>query len=305
MIQSTGRAIVHLLEDVAIGAANVIPGVSGGTMALIFGIYERLIILLGTLTKAGLRLLQFDVSGFLELARRVEWGFFIALFAGVLIAPVLGAALIPELMARYPEASRSLFFGLILGTLPIPWLRIKRRNASNILVGLAAAAISFFLVGFPPQELADPGLIAVFFSAAVAICAMILPGVSGAFLLLVLGMYEPVLSAVRDGIWPVIIVFCAGAAIGLGSFALGLRVLLRRAHDATMAALVGLMAGSLRALWPWLSEDRGLELPGPADPVTNVVLLGLVGLVVSVGVTWWEIRQGKLRARQEAESLGS
>lgn len=301
MIHSAGRAIVHLLQGVAIGAANVIPGVSGGTMALIFGIYERLIILLGTLTKAGLRLLRFDLEGFVELVRRIDWAFFFALFAGVVIAPVLGAALIPELMLRYPEASRSLFFGLILGTLPIPWLRIEHRGARNFLVAVVAAAVSFVLVGVPPQELADPGLLAVFLSAAVAICAMILPGVSGAFLLLVLGMYEPALAAVRDGVWPVIIVFCAGAAIGLGSFALGLRVLLKHAHDATMAALVGLMAGSLRALWPWLSADRGLELPGPGDPVTNVVLLGLVGLMVSAGVTWWEIRQGKLRSERPVE----
>lgn len=302
MIQSAGRAIVHLLQGVAIGAANVIPGVSGGTMALIFGIYERLIILLGTLTKAGLHLVAFDFSGFVDLARRVEWGFFVALFAGVLIAPVLGAALIPELMLRYPEASRSLFFGLILGTLPIPWLRIKHRHIRNVLVAAVAAIVSFVLVGFPPQELANPGLLAVFFSAAVAICAMILPGVSGAFLLLVLGMYEPVLAAVRDGVWPVILVFCAGAAIGLGSFALGLRVLLQRAHDATMAALVGLMAGSLRALWPWLSQDRHIELPGPGDPMTNVVLIGLVGLVVSAGVTWWEVRQGNLEPEQPVEA---
>ncbi|NNF03038.1 MAG: DUF368 domain-containing protein [Rhodothermales bacterium] len=301
MILSAGRAIVHLLEGVAIGAANVIPGVSGGTMALIFGIYERLILLLGLLTKAGLRLLRFDVSGFLDHMRRVEWAFFIALFAGILIAPILGAALIPELMARYPEASRSLFFGLILGTLPIPWLRIGRRNARLVLIALSAAAVSFFLTGFPPQELADPGLPAVFFAAAVAICAMILPGVSGAFLLLVLGMYEPVLAAVRDGVWPVIIVFCAGAAIGLGSFALGLRVLLDRAHDATMAALVGLMAGSLRALWPWLSNDRGLELPGPGDPVANVILLGFAGLCVSAAITWYEVTKGNLEPEQPSD----
>jgi putative membrane protein len=301
MIRSTGRAIVHFLEGVAIGAANVVPGVSGGTMALIFGIYERLIDLLGSLFRAGLRLVRFDASGSISILRGVDWPFLAALFGGILVAPVLGAALIPDLMRAWPEASRSLFFGLILGSLPIPWLRIHRRSSRNIMVALVAAAISFVLVGVPPRELADPGLLAVFLSAAVAICAMILPGISGAFLLLVLGMYDPVLSAVDARDWTVILVFCAGAGLGLGSFALGLKALLARAHDATMAALVGLMAGSLRSLWPWLAENRDLRLPATGEPLMLVVLLGAAGFVISGGITLWEMRRSALSGAGDAE----
>lgn len=118
----------------------------------------------------------------------------------------------------------------------------------------------------------------VFAAAAVAICAMILPGVSGSFLLLVFGMYEPTLDAVRNLDLRYIAVFVVGAIVGLGSFATLLRRLLEQHHDRTMAALVGLMLGSLRALWPWQSDDRALL--GPGDNVIGVLALVAIGFVI-------------------------
>lgn len=283
------RWLGHVLQGVAIGAANVIPGVSGGTMALLFGIYERLIELLGSLFKAGLDLVRLDFSAFRTRMQGISWGFFLALSAGILIAPLAGARLIPEWLDTWPEASRSLFFGLILGSLPIPWLRITERSVANAIWMVGAAALAFYLVGLPPRDVVDPSLLAYFLAAAVAICAMILPGVSGAFLLLVLGMYRPLFEAIDARNLAVIGAFGLGAGLGLGSFALLLRWLLDRYHNATMAVLVGLMAGSLRSLWPWLADDRTLQWPASGDGVMTIVLWGVLGLVVSAGMTLWEI----------------
>ena len=287
------RWLVWTLQGIGIGVANVIPGVSGGTMALIFGIYERLIALLSDLVKAGLLLLRLDVKGFVAALRGLDLVFLFWLAAGIVLAPLLGAEFIPRMLETYPIESRSLFFGLILGTIPIPWLRIRRHGSATWGILVAAALASFILVGIPPLDPGDPGLLAIFLSAALAICAMILPGVSGAFILLVLGMYAPIFEAI-DARDPVVIgTFMLGAGAGLGSFALLLKWLLEHAHDLTMAALVGLMAGSLRSLWPWLSEDRSLLAPDTGDGFVWVLVIGLGGLVLSAVMTWWEVRRSK------------
>jgi len=288
-------------QGLAIGVANVIPGVSGGTMALIFGIYEKLISLLSDLFQASLALVRFDFKTFKGLLSSVSWGFLVLLILGILVAPLTGAALIPDLLDTWPEHSRSLFFGLILGTIPIPWIRMSSPRVAHALVLVLSAAISFYLVGLPPTEISDPSLVAVFFSAALAICAMILPGVSGAFVLLVIGMYAPIFEAIDQRNLAVIAVFALGAGVGLGSFAVVLKYLLEKAHDWTMAALVGLMAGSLRALWPWLESDRSLALPTSWQGQGWVIALGLLGLLVSVGMTVLELRSAKHKANASAQ----
>lgn len=290
--------LTALGQGFAIGVANVIPGVSGGTMALIFGIYEKLISLLSDLFKASLALVRFDIASFKLLLAGIPWSFLIWLGIGILVAPLAGAALIPDLLQSWPEHSRSLFFGLILGTIPIPWIRMHHPKVAHGLVLVVAAVISFVLVGLPPAEITNPSLVAVFFAAALAICAMILPGVSGAFVLLVIGMYAPIFEAIDQRNMAVILVFGLGAGVGLGSFAVVLKALLARAHDWTMAALVGLMVGSLRALWPWLGGDRSIELPASWDGQGWVLFLGLFGLVISVGMTFLELRSSKTKSNQ-------
>ncbi len=289
------RWITVLGQGIAIGVANVIPGVSGGTMALIFGIYEKLISLLSDLFKASLSLLRLDFPESKRLLSEIPWGFLFVLGAGILVAPLAGAALIPDLLNSWPEHSRSLFFGLILGTIPIPWIRIKSRHASHVFILVVATALSFWIVGLPHTEISDPSLVAVFFAAALAICAMILPGVSGAFVLLVIGMYEPIFAAIDARNLPVVLVFALGAGVGLGSFAIVLKALLARAHDATMAALVGLMIGSLRALWPWLAADRSLQLPDSTQGLGPILALGALGLLISVGMTVLELKSKRTK----------
>jgi hypothetical protein len=173
-----------------------------------------------------------------------------------LVAIAIGSLIIPTLLHDHPAFMRALFFGLIVGSLAIPIRRLERIGPMEIGLMVVFALAAFLLVGLPDREVGDPPLPLVFAFASIAICAMILPGVSGAFLLVVLGIYEPTLLAVRSLDLAYIGVFAAGAVVGLGLFSKLLGWLLEHAHAVTMAALVGLMAGSLRALWPYLEDTR-------------------------------------------------
>lgn len=265
-------------QGLLMGCADVIPGVSGGTVALIVGIYEPLVGSVRDAALAVVRLLRGDVPAARAAAGAVRWRLVLPLGLGILTALVLGAAVIPGLLQRYPAQTSALFFGLIAGSLAVPWRRVSRITSHSYALAVGCALLAFVLVGLPPRTVEDPALPAVFAAAAVAICAMILPGISGAFLLLVLGVYEATLEALRSLDVAYVAVFGLGAAVGLGLFSRLLAHLLDAHHDATMAALVGLMAGSLRALWPWLGADRGLQ-PPPADlaEVAGVLLLAAVG----------------------------
>lgn len=267
----------HFSQGLLMGAADIVPGVSGGTIALIVGIYERVVDSIRALAKGKVR--------------DVEWALVLPLGIGVLIALGVGSAFIPGLLERYPAPTRAVFFGFIAGSVPIPWSQIREPNSRRWALAAVGAVAAFFLVGLPARDLTDPAAVRVFASAMVAICAMILPGVSGAFLLLVLGLYEHTLRALSDLDVGYIVTFGLGAVVGLALFSRVLGYLLDHRHDATMAVLVGLMAGSLRMLWPWLGEDRGL-LP-PPDP--GDVLVGLV--LAAIGFV---VVRGLLRLQSEA-----
>ncbi len=259
------------------GGADVIPGVSGGTVALIVGIYSRLIASIRSAVGIGLAGLRGDRLGARRSTGEVEWLLVLPLGLGIICALGIGSAVIPTLLERYPVQMSALFFGLIVGSLALPWGRSGAAGPTRLVIAGAAAVVAFALVGLPPREVSDPGLVRVFLSAAVAICAMILPGVSGAFLLLVLGLYEHTLDAIKHLDLLYIAVFGAGAVLGLGAFSKLLSYLLDEHHDLTMAALTGLMAGSLRALWPWLTEDRGLLAPPGIGEALAALLIGVVG----------------------------
>jgi putative membrane protein len=219
--------------------------------------------------------------------RQVAWRLILPLGLGIVTALLVGARVIPGLLEQYPMQCRGLFFGLIAGSLAIPWQRIRQRQPVHFALALGAAVVAFLLVGLPPSTIAEPSLLYVFAAATIAICAMILPGVSGAFLLLILGIYEATLTAINNREALYVLVFVLGAGTGLGLFSTLLNYLLQHRHDATMAALVGLMAGSLRALWPWLAADRSLHLPAEGDPVGSVVLLAVLGFVLVTALAWF------------------
>ncbi len=290
------RAPLHLAQGLLMGAADVVPGVSGGTMALIVGIYERLLASVRVGLEAPFLLVTGRPTRAWASLRAVDWGLVVPLAAGIGTALVLAAGVIPDLMERHPEASRGLFFGLIVASVAVPWQALSRRTWREAALIAAAAVGAFVLTGLPALAPAtDPSYLRVFAAASVAICAMILPGISGSFLLLALGMYEVTLEAVHGRDLPYVGVFLLGAAVGLGLFSRLLTWLLAEKPDATMAVLVGLMVGSLRALWPWQGDAR--ELLPPGDHLGLVVGLAVLGVAA---VTLLLV----VAARFEGETVG-
>lgn len=295
--------IVNLVRGILIGVAEVIPGVSGGTVALIVGLYRRLIDAIADVVLAGRRLITGPRREAGELIKHLPWSMLIPVAIGMGAAVIIGARILEPLLETHPEQMRALFFGLVAAGVLVP-LGILRRTApggidikAGVLIVIAAVT-AVILTGLPPATVTDPPLFAVFFAAAVAICALVLPGVSGSFLLLSFGLYESTITAVNERNLSYLAVFALGAIFGLAIFVSVLRWLLDHHTRITMAIIVGLMIGSLRALWPWQDDDRGL-LP-PSSDVASVLVLAAVGAAV-VGVLLWIERRLHL-TEAEAES---
>lgn len=282
------------------GAADIVPGVSGGTIALILGIYTELITAVKTGAHALGRLAKGDVSGFSERLGEVDWRFLVPLFAGVLAALVALSSIIEGALADYPEAMAGLFSGLVIASIIVAWGLLKGRSSSHVAIVLATGLIVFGLLGFQSGPVANPSLPVYFIAGAIAICAMILPGISGSFLLLMMGMYAAVLGAAHDRAIVELAIFAAGATLGLALFSSYLHRLLDEHHDTLMAVLVGLMVGSIRVLWPWphgvgiISDDEaevvsgtGLDWPASDEVLWPVVLavvaFAAVLLIAKVG----------------------
>ena len=282
--------IANLLRGFLIGIAEVIPGVSGGTIALIVGIYERLI---GSAASA-VEALVFLVRGRLQQARasakQIEWLLVLPVLTGMLVAIFTAAAAIEPLLESQPENMRGLFASLILVSLIVPYRMVGASwRAADYLVGLMAAAISFVLVSLPRQEVTDPSLILVFLAAAVAVCALVLPGVSGSFLLLAIGFYTPTIAAVNDLDLGYLGVFLLGAIFGLALFSSALRWLLVNLRRITLVVMTGLMLGSLRALWPW--QDTIGRLGSPESP-TPLFFFAAGAMIVAL-LLWVQSRESK------------
>jgi putative membrane protein len=272
---SRPRALfTHFTQGLLMGSADIIPGVSGGTMALIVGIYKNLIAAIGDAVTAVLLLVRGRGREAMRQFASLEWSLLLPVVGGILLAIALGSLFIPELLDRYPVECRALFFGLVAASLVIPWRERKAHRASHYAIAFVGAVVAFLLVGLPRSaDAADPSLLRVGLTAAVAINAMILPGVSGAFLLEVLGLYRTTLEALRALDVVYVAAFGLGAALGLGAAAKALSWLLDRHHDLTMAVLVGLLAGSLRALWPWVGFVEHAHSDGTVSQVPDPSVL--------------------------------
>ncbi|MEL7156193.1 MAG: DUF368 domain-containing protein [Actinomycetota bacterium] len=286
-----------IVRGFCMGAADIVPGVSGGTVALVFGIYERLLASVGTGAKALGALVKGDLATFRTRLAEVEWLFIIPLAIGLLAAVAALSSVIEGLLQDRPEEMAGLFFGLVLGSIVVAWRLLGRRETVEWALMAGVGVVAFVLLGLQSGPAADPPLVAYFGAGAIAICAMILPGISGSFLLLMMGMYAAVLGAVHDRDLVVIAVFGLGAVIGLALFSTLLGYLLERFHDPLVAALIGLMVGSLRVLWPWpngvgiISEEAGesisgtgLGLPDDGQLVLPVVL-AVVAFALVVGIS--------------------
>lgn len=262
------------------GTADLVPGVSGGTIALVLGIYERLVNSIREGSSALGSLLRADTSGFTGHLRRVEWLFLVPLLAGILLAVVSLASFLDHQLEQNPTILAALFFGLVLGSVAIAWRLLRAPGVTHLVVAAAVALGIFFLLGLGEETLVrDPSSLAFFGAGALAICAMILPGISGSLILLLIGMYAAVLDAVDQRELAVIAVFASGAVVGLGLFSQVLHWALRRHHDVILAGLVGLMGGSLRVLWPWPDGVESTALGAPGDDVFAVVAAAVVGFL--------------------------
>ncbi len=273
------------------GMADVVPGVSGGTVALVLGIYHRLVGSIKTGSSALGDLVRGDVSGFLARLRQVEWGFLIALLSGIGLAVITLAHLIETLLEDRPTEMAGLFLGLVGGSVVIAWDLLRTRDVVRWAILIVSGIIVFMLLGLSGgtteesvSQIEDPAWWAFFVAGAIAICAMILPGISGSFLLVVMGMYGAVLGAVTDRSIGTVLLFLLGCVVGLGFFSQLLHWALNRHYDTVMAALIGLMIGSTRVLWPWPNGVDSTEIEAPSDPVALPIVLAVVGFVVVVVV---------------------
>jgi putative membrane protein len=269
------------------GSADVVPGVSGGTVALVLGIYERLVATIHHCASAAGHLLRGDMRGVRERLRQVEWSFILPLLGGIAVAFVTLARVIEVLLEDHPVELAAVFFGLVAASGWVALGYLKEPDTRLIPVALASAVITFLVLGLRGDDVTDPSLLVVFGAGALAICAMILPGISGSFILLMIGLYEYMISALNDRDLLVAGLFILGAAIGLALFSSILDRLLRDHHDIVLAAMIGLMVGSLRVLWPWPdgTESAAIQAPPSGEWLIPLVLaLAAAAVVVAVGL---------------------
>ncbi|MFC7308045.1 DUF368 domain-containing protein [Streptomyces monticola] len=297
--------LLDVLRGCLIGSAEVVPGVSGGTVALVTGVYEQLIGAIGQLAGAA-RCLVVDLPRGRGTARAgralrdIDWGLLVPVLAGMAAALVLGARLIAPFVESHPQSARALFFGLVLASLWVPYTQSGRAwRVRDFGLAAAVGAGAFVLTGLPPAQ-APTHPAVVFAAGAVAICALVLPGLSGSFILLTIGLYEPTIAAVNERDFGHLAAFGAGCVVGLGLFAKALKWLLQHRRHVTLVVMTGLMAGSLRALWPWQDADRRLLTPDGSP--TAEVLLALAGCALVVGVLLIEAR---VRARGGRASVAA
>lgn len=282
---------LSLVRGFTMGAADIVPGVSGGTIALIFGIYDRLITSVRAGSSALGHLLRGDLAGTRMWLSRIDWVFILPLGGGLLVAVALLSGVLKTLLLNQAVLMASLFVGLVAGSIVVTWQMIPRIGWRHVLIMAGVAVLLFVSLGLRSgttedavSQLADPALLAYFGAGAIAICAMILPGVSGSFLLILMGMYGPVLGAVTDRDFLALGVFVAGTIVGLALFSQVLHKALSTHHDAVVAALIGLMGGSMRVLWPWPLGVDSTVIGAPDSQIAAAVAIAAVAFVLVIVV---------------------
>lgn len=284
------------------GGADVVPGVSGGTIAFITGIYEELLASIKAVDVEAFKLL---FSGkFSSFWTKINGTFLVVLVGGILVSIFSLATLMAFLLDTYPIQTWSFFFGLIIiATLLV--VRQVRKWSSGVVIALVVGAVAaYFITELTPAETPDDYLF-VLLSGAIAICAMILPGISGSFILLILGKYRYIVNAVRDADIGVIVTFGIGCVLGLLSFSRIISWVFEKYHNVAIAVLSGFMIGSLNKIWPWKIVDsfrldrHGEQIPfmdhnvlpgqfaklSGADPHwLQAILFAATGILIVVGI---------------------
>lgn len=280
---------LNFLRGGLIGIAEIIPGVSGGTVALITGVYTRIINSASDAVRGFLLLFGFSKPKLAEAAARfksMSWALLIPLVIGMVIAIFAAAGVVEPLLEQYPTLTRALFAGLIAASLIVP-IRLSgaRWGIGEYALAVLAAAAAFALTSIPRALDATPNFFVILAAAALAVCALVLPGVSGSYLLLALGMYAPTLAAVNNFDLGYLGTFVLGAILGLAAFVSLLQWLLSHRRKLTLVVMTGLMVGSLRALWPWQSESGGLM---PATNFLGEIVAFAIGVLIVVALLFAE-----------------
>ncbi|WP_343329538.1 DUF368 domain-containing protein [Polaribacter staleyi] len=287
--------IIIGLKGMAMGAADVVPGVSGGTIAFISGIYEEL---LGSISNVKIGLLKtLKQEGFKAAWTQLNGNFLASLFLGIFISIISLAKAIKYLLENEPVLLWSFFFGLVLASIIYIAKQITKWNVLSVVVLIIGAFLAYYITTLNPLVSENSSPIFIFIAGAIAICAMILPGISGSFILVLLGAYKPVLNALNNKDIKTILIFMAGAVIGLLTFSRVLKWLFKHYKNLTLAALTGFIIGSLNKIWPWKetltwrTNSHGVEVPfnqqsvspfsfnGEAE-LTMAIVLAVVGFVI-------------------------
>lgn len=274
-------ALLLFLKGIAMGAADVVPGVSGGTIAFITGIYGHLLDGIGAFSSRDTY--QYLIAGEFKLFwRRINGSFLLVLMSGIGVSIVSFAKVIFYFLTNHPETIWSFFFGLVLVSCFYVGKEVCEWNIKSSLTLLAGVFIAYQITEMNVVSI-EPTPLMVFCSGAIAICAMILPGISGSFILLTMGMYGHIIGALKELDVEVIVVFMAGNALGLLLFSRFLGWLLHRHGSITLAFLTGLLVGSLNKVWPWKltltfrTNSHGVQVPLLQENVSPFSYQALTG----------------------------
>lgn len=278
---------VITLKGLAMGAADVVPGVSGGTIAFISGIYEELITSINQVNLSALKTLRKE--GIKKAWLQINGNFFLALFIGIAISIVSLAKVLKWLLDEHPISLWSFFFGLIAASILFIGKQIGKWEVKTILALAVGTAIAYYITVVPASS--DNGAYwFLFLSGALAICAMILPGISGAFILVLLGSYSTVLGALSGWNLKILAIVGLGAIIGLLSFSRVLKWLFKNYENPTLALLTGFMLGSLNKIWPWKetlswrTNSHGAEVPLMQNSISPFSFDGEPRLLMAIGL---------------------
>jgi putative membrane protein len=295
------RNLVHYLvislKGMAMGAADVVPGVSGGTIAFISGIYEELLTSISSVNLKTLKLLK--AKGFLAAWKAINGNFLIALLLGIFTSIISLAKLISWLLENKPILVWSFFFGLVLASILYIGKQITKWTVLTVILFLAGAAIAYYITTLQPLISENSSPLFLFLAGALAICAMILPGISGSFILVLLGAYKPVLDAIHNKDFKLLAILVMGAVVGLLSFSKVLKWLFNHYKNLTLAVLTGFILGSLNKIWPWKQtltwriNSHGVQVPFNEQSVLpnsfdgepqlfSAVLLAIIGFTVII-----------------------
>ncbi|MDE7127369.1 MAG: DUF368 domain-containing protein [Bacteroidales bacterium] len=309
------KYIATALKGAGMGAADVVPGVSGGTIAFMTGIYEDLVNSINAINLTAVKLLF--TFRFKEFWKHINGNFLLSLFAGILVSVLSLAKLMQFLLASFPIQTWAFFFGLIVASSFYILRDIKEWKIDDALTLTAGIALGVIVCTLSPTQTPDD-LWFIFICGAIAICAMILPGISGSFILLILGKYEYMMGAIVEMNIGVLAVFGAGAVVGIISFSKFLHWLLARYHRATLIILAGFIIGSLVKVWPWsnmeaIARSQHPEFIGDGDSISMMLMNGqidyhiagaicfaVLGIAIVVAI---QTLSGKMSKEKKAEAI--